>query len=468
MTASQRSTFMARYNGYTQTMMNKSWGGPGLEGNNYYWGILRNELNWGIATYYENPMAQTFLNDALVTRWQNGVLPYFAGPDKGGVTPEGAAYGPVMFSYPVVPFTTAGLMGRDLLSETNWYKEALFDTIYSTSTGQISGPMGTGYTQFPFGDDDTSNGQPLAGGINGRTYNGDFMTMAADEWAGLPVGEYARQWLNEVQPNVSDYVAATDGGGQAHAFSGLPLDYYASGTGYLYTKNSWASDATQVFLQMGQGSNASHMHLDSGSFQIYRGDKQLAIEHTGYAETFADGTDSASTAAHNGILYNGQGLASAWQVGPPVVLAVQSTPTYSYAAVDLSDAYHATSHDPAADNPYAGHTIREFLFIKPLETLFVMDRLESNSGQSSPASIVKSFLLHTPQSPVLNDANHATVTNGDEMLRLTTINSTETPTHSYSVVNEGGGVYRLRTTPRARSTASSCMPSSPARLAGRP
>ena len=33
----------------------KSWGGPGFEGNNYYWGYLSNELNWAIATYYITP-----------------------------------------------------------------------------------------------------------------------------------------------------------------------------------------------------------------------------------------------------------------------------------------------------------------------------------------------------------------------------------------------------------------------------
>ena len=51
---------MARYNNYTTIMMGKGWGGPGFEGNNYYWGILRNELNWGIATYGENASAQTY------------------------------------------------------------------------------------------------------------------------------------------------------------------------------------------------------------------------------------------------------------------------------------------------------------------------------------------------------------------------------------------------------------------------
>ena len=112
MTPTQVSTFMARYNNYMTIMIGKSWGGPGHGREQLLLGIpVRNELNWAIATYYENPMAQTFLNDALVTRWQNGVLPYFAGPDAGGVAPEGSQYGRYMLQYPVVPFTTLALMG---------------------------------------------------------------------------------------------------------------------------------------------------------------------------------------------------------------------------------------------------------------------------------------------------------------------------------------------------------------------
>ena len=89
MTPTQVSTFMARYNNYTSILIAKEWGGPGFEGNNYYWGYLQNELNWAIATYYENPTAQTFLDDALVTRWQNGVLPYLCGRRQGRGTSGG-------------------------------------------------------------------------------------------------------------------------------------------------------------------------------------------------------------------------------------------------------------------------------------------------------------------------------------------------------------------------------------------
>ena len=57
--------------------------------------------------------------------------------------------------------------------------------------------------------------------------------------------------------------------------------------------------------------------------------------------------------------------------------------------------------------------MREFIFIKPLQTLFVVDRLESTS-----ASVTKSFLLHTTQNPVIVDRTHVTIVNGDQELFL--------------------------------------------------
>ena len=425
MTPAQRSSFMDRYNNYTSIMIGKTWGGPGMPQTDYYWGILRNELNWGIATYGENASAKTFLDDALITRWQNDLLPYFANGNPGGVFVDGSQYGRYDYGYMVIPYTTAGLEGRDLLAETNWYKESALAMIYATSPA----PVNSNYIVFPFEDDDLSGGQPAAG----DQWYGDYMTMLANEYANIPVGQYARQWLNMVKPATSNFVASTDPGGTARAFNGLPLDYYAAGTQYLYTRNSWNSDATSLFLQFGQG----WRHLDAGTFQIYRGDKQLAVEHTGYVTTFADGTDSESTQAHNGILYNGGGEAAAHANGIGQVVRLQSTDTYSYSAVDLTGTYQST--DSQYNNTSAGKTVREFIYVKPLETLFVLDRLESTS-----ASVTKSFLLHTPQGPQVADANHVSMSNGDQMLRVTTLTSSVTPSHNYTVLNEGGGIYRLQ------------------------
>jgi len=179
--------------------------------------------------------------------------------------------------------------------------------------------------------------------------------------------------------------------------------------------------------------------LDAGTFQIYSADQQLAPEHAGYYDGWSDGSSSENTESHNGIVYNGQGEAFGWQDGNPQVLAVQSDPNFSYAAVDLSHFYHSSSYE-VESNPYQSHTVREFIFIKPLQTLFIVDRLASTS-----AGVTKSFLLHTMQNPTIVDGNHVTAVNGDQELRLTTLNSG----YSYDVVFEGNthttyDMYRLQ------------------------
>ena len=433
MTSDQVSTFMARYNNYTSIMIAKSFGGPGNPQTDYYWGILCNELNWAIATYYENPMAQTFLNDGLVTRWRNDLLNYFATLNPGGMQDEGTEYGTAMLGYMVIPYTTLGLMGDDLLSQTNWYKEAAMAMIYQTSPA----PIGANYIIFPCGADEKSMGAPTAA----NPWYGDLMTMLANEYATIPIGQYARRWLSMVAPPTTWYsqqrlaVASTDTGGTALSFSGLPVDYYAPGMKFLYTRDSWNSAATLVNLQLG----ACYPHQDAGTFQIYSGDQQLSVEHTGYSTTFPNGDTESPTLAHSGIVYNSVGEVGSWPRGTPQVLALESSTDFSYAAVNLSDTYHSAY--PQLDNTYENHTVREFIFIKPLKTLFVVDRLESTSS-----SVTKSFLLHTPQSPTIVDGNHVTMVNGDQELRLTTLNSG----YSYSVVNEGkgsddgGGIYRLQ------------------------
>src|SRR5262249_40612360 len=142
----------------------KRWGDGRMPANNYYWGYLRNELNWAIATYHENPMARTFLEHALVTRWQNSFLPFAAAEARGGVPAEGTQYGRYMLHYPVVPFTTMRLLGRDLFRETDFYKEAVFYMIYGTTPAPTA-CKGSGklyYQVFPFSDDETDGGHPSA------------------------------------------------------------------------------------------------------------------------------------------------------------------------------------------------------------------------------------------------------------------------------------------------------------------
>ena len=102
---------------------------------NYNWGYLRNMLEWGITTYGENSMADTFLSDTLVHRWQNNFVPYVNSVTggRGGAWQEGSNYGPAMPGYLTVPFMSATLLGRDIFKETNFIRENVFYLIYSTT-----------------------------------------------------------------------------------------------------------------------------------------------------------------------------------------------------------------------------------------------------------------------------------------------------------------------------------------------
>jgi hypothetical protein len=421
MTPAQQTTFMARYNNYVSIMMTKPWGGPGMDGNNYYWGYLRNEIDWAIATYYENPLAFTFLQDALVTRWDDSFLPWAATDAVGGVTPEGSQYGRYMIGYTVMPFTSLKLLGDDLLQQTNFFKEAAVNLVYTTTTAPtaVKADPSVYYQVFPFGDDENRGGYPDATSF----YYGDFMTMAANEWGSQPVGQYARKWLITVNPQVSNYVTAVDQGGPALSFSSLPTDYYTAGaTQFLYTRNQWGPQDTSILVKMGQGTRAAHEHLDIGTFQIWQNGYWLSKESTGYSQQFNGGTDS-QTISTNGLLFQGIGEANAYADGPAKVLRLESNNVYSYAAVDLNPVYraHGSPYPGRDDNPYAGTVIREFIYVKPLDTMLVLDRLSSNDANSIlAANVNKTFILHVPYMPVVN-GNTVLEVNGTEALKMTSL-----------------------------------------------
>src|SRR5262249_2922619 len=122
--------------------------------------------------------------------------------------------------------------------------------------------------------------------------------------------------------------------------------------------------------------------------------------------------------------------------GPAKVLRLESNSYYSYAAVDLSQVYraHNSPYPARDDNPYAGSAIREFIFIRPLDALLVLDRLSSSGTATvSAASVTKTFLLHVPNLPTVS-GNSVTEINGNQTLVLTNL---LTPAPNYNVVDEG-------------------------------
>jgi hypothetical protein len=435
MTAAERASFISGTNAWLDHWRKELWGGPAMPENNYFWGYLRNQLEWAITSYEDNTgPAEAFLDDVFTTRLAGGFNPAAAsGAMQGGIGREGTQYGVYINSYIVVPWTTSSLMGRDLFTESKYWLETAYHLVYSMSPGPTtgSGPgqaSSMGHTFFPYSDDEMW----LQGG-RGHGNAGNFMSAVALRWPGANVGRHARQWLDTTGALRSPFVQSVDPGGTALPFTSLPLDYYGPGAGMFYGRNAWGPSATTFYLKLKDGPAEGHSHTDWGSWQIWRNGRYLSRETVSYGESIAGYAGSGTAVAdlylgHNSLLIDGTGThRSQWISGLARVTRLESRPAYAYAAVDLTG---------TSDNARFVHWEREFVFVRSLETMVILDRVESSTSGAT-----KTFLAHCETKPTTT-ATGATCTNGNQALVMTTL-VPSAPT--YRVIAEGGkvGQYRI-------------------------
>ncbi len=434
MTPVERKNILDKWGDLTTKLLSI---GAGAEANNYFWGYIRNDIELGIAAAGEHADAARWLENGLKTRWSGLFVPYANADGLGGVPAEGTQYGRYMLGYSVMPTITAGLMGRSLLTETNFFRDAVYYLVYATLPGPTTRMDGQAprYDLFPFAEDD----QFVRGSNATNEYYGDFLTAMALQWPAAPVGGHARHWLNTVKPPTSLHTKAVDVGNPETAFDALPLDYYAPGPGHFYGRNSWAADATVVDLQLKLRGHADHQHQDLGSFQMWRSGRFATRKSAGYGDEIAGyrgqgKSDDYHAPAHNGLLLGGIGQANAHIVGPPKVLRLESRADFSFAAIDLSAAYRASaesSYPTRDDNPFAKTVIREFVFVRALEALVIFDRLEASSdsltrtgwtgAKTKAEDVAKTFLVHFEKMPEKIGNNNLLLTNGPQALRVTTL-----------------------------------------------
>jgi hypothetical protein len=452
MTAAQRTTFQTNWNTWLNNVRAQDWGGVGMSQSNYYWGTVRDEIEWAIASYQENQTAaDAFLTDAITTRYMNDFVPatQAAGQAMGGLGLEGGQYGPYQSYYmSAIVLPTLASSGRDMWTEaTPYWKGAVLNRIYMTPAQPTVtvNKQRAGWEVFPFGDDETwQDGAPAT-----ATEKGTFMTAAADRWSGSNIGRWAQRWLMNVSPNVDKALASSVTAGSAQDFAFLPLDYYDAGPRYLMGRNNWTTTATTWLWQMGDHYSDGHNHDDWGGFQINRKGRWLTRETAGYTESVAGfgGTGSVplyTALGHNVPIINGnggvptrgfppaKGQEGSW-TSSPVVHRLESKPGYSYGDVDLTGAYHCcVGGTQSGDNGAAVHVEREYWFVRDIETTVVLDRLQSDTATRS-----KTFVVHCETNPVLVDATHVNCVNGDQQLAVTTL-LPATPS-SRIVINESTG-----------------------------
>lgn len=405
--------------------------------NNYFWGYFRNNLLWGIASYGDNERAEEFITNAIETRWEGVIRPHFAECNPHGVPFEGTDYGHYMVNYMLYPLITAELLGRPLIAETEYYKGAVFNFIYNMPQGlTYATPSATTplLSVFPYGDshDFVKNiGEAYYGtGPGQRIDVADFMKVMAARHDGRDLARYARRWINVTKVGVPDLyvknaIAALDPGTEDKDFSNLPLDYYAAGTciAQAHARSGWSANDTAVHFQLVSPPSLGHEHVDTGNWQMWRKGRWLALEASGRAVSgfnipgYGDNgtTDIAESLAHNVVLFAGKGHASSG-TGVATLRRLETNTNYFYAVADLTPAYHSTLDDARYGNPAVGHEEREFIFVRPLEALVILDRM-----QSSGSNTRKGFIVHA-QAPFQPSGTGSYVaTNGDQALRLTTV-----------------------------------------------
>jgi|CXWL01.1.fsa_nt_gi hypothetical protein len=480
LTQPQIATLVARWNGYMDLEIADTFANQGSEANNYWWGRTRNLLMWGIGSFNDNPRAQEFINQALDTRFGTWFPSWYQDFGRGGVFPEGADYGVVSLSYGLIPFASAADFGFDPYGETPYFREAIYAMLYGTAPDStaITDSFSGGKLLFPFNDDEHFH---EGGVINTREYLGDFARYFGVRAAATGNAKHARAWLGHTNAGRRWMFDALGGTGTAADFADLPLDYYAPGAEVLDSRTSHASDATQVHLQLNTPGGVQHRHYDAGSFQIWRKGRWITRESAGYADNLRGfmniGTiDTDQALAHNTLLFEAWSTGRWVGEGPhvippgaplqenprslPRVTRLQHAPDFSYVAVDFSDAYR-NELDTRVDWPYADKAWREFVFIRPLQALVILDRMRGSADSLRPYyngggwvltgphvtadQVRRTFVMHFETEPTAA-ANRLSATVGTQTAQLITLLPTA-PT--FRVFNEDvpgdeeAGQYRV-------------------------
>lgn len=466
LSAPQIATLVARWNGYLDTEFADGFANLGSEANNYWWGRTRNSLLWGIASFNDNARAQFFIDRALDTRMGVDFTRWYNDFGRGGVFVEGTDYGVAMLAYPLIAFTSSADFGYDAFAAYPFFREAIYALVYGTTPGPtttVGGSSGHPLV-FPFNDDEHF----FDGGVIGvRDYLGDYAAYYGQRDTVSGNGRHMRTWLAGTGAGrrwMFDAVKSNAATGQAD----LPLDYYAPGAGVFDLRTAHAPDAMAVHLQLGEPGGIEHRHLDAGSFQIWRKGRWMSRESTGYSDNLVGlgGTGVVSTEdplAHNTLLFEGRTTGIWIGSGPhvippgtdhqdnpnglPEVVRLQHHPDFGYVAADYSAAYRNTD-GPRVDWPYADRAMREFLFVRSLNALVILDRMRASSDSLLPfyqtgawlengphigaAQVRRTFAMHFETLPVATGARVSAV-NVDQQTDLITL---VPATPSYRIVNE--------------------------------
>jgi hypothetical protein len=383
-------------NNYSWSGIAKPWNGWSINNpvNNYYYSFLRATMLHGIAFKHERPAADGFLTTFRTTKIQNQLVPTFTNDLVGGGSREGTGYGTAM----------KGLFGLYHLWEKSTGERLSDLTPHAAATMpyMLHALAPTRNRLAPIGDharDETATFYD---------YQREMLMALSTIYAGTPMANRVRETLPLTNvPIMQDafnmvwdflYDGAASG-----ASAQLNTSYYGAGTGHLFTRSSWETNATWLTFLTGAYSE-SHAHQDGLSLMLYK---------NGWL------VNDANMRAHSGI-WQGQdahGMVTQRLGGTYIRMYENPASKAQLRALSIKNSYRYFAADAGTlyNHPNTGNpgirSEREIVYLPP-DVVVVFDR-----ANYTPSATLKTFQLPTPNQPVINGRT-ITMNNGTSTLNV--------------------------------------------------
>jgi hypothetical protein len=389
--------------------------------NNYYYSFLRATMLLGLATRGENPDADTWIAKFRDEKIAQQLVPTFIAQVADGGSREGTGYGTAMASlfhlYDLWQATT----GENIANLTPHARASMPWLIHST--------VPTLDRLAPIGDHARDQTAALF------DYHRNFLQILATIYRDDPWARIVRGYLaNSSVPQMSQrFMAWSDFLYEDPTMEPAPLSmvwpaYHASGTGYVFARSGWGTDAT--WLEMSAGPyTESHAHRDQGQLLVYKRE-WLAYD----ANISSSSGIVQDEEAHNlVVLHRGSNLVRMMEgAGPARLHSLRDEPDLAHMAGDLAPAYPASAGVVRDE--------REVVFIKP-NTIVVFDRIE---GAAAQGALTAQWQLNSPIQPTAAAAS-AQINGSQSTLRVFSVVPGGTPAVaplSQSIAECGSG-YQL-------------------------
>lgn len=362
--------------------------------NNYYYSFLRATMLLGLATKYERPDADTWINQFRTVKIANQLVPTFSADLVGGGSREGTGYGSAMrglFNLYYLWEKSTGERIADLTPHT------------AASLPYFMHAILPSRDRFaPIGDHARESAASL------YDYQREYLLALATLYSGTAMARRARAELaqSSLPEMTSGFNFVYDflyDVADAGATAALNTAYRGSGTGHLFVRSAWTSDATWMAQMVGPYTE-SHAHQDGLSFLLYKGGWLVS---------------DANIDSHSGIVQGQEAHALVTQriAGQLAPMYSQAASTAHLTALSLRPDYAYTSADAGSlfVDPHTGvspvESARQIVFLKP-DIVVIHDRVRYPAGTST-----KTFQLPTPFPPTISGRS-ASWNNGAHTLHV--------------------------------------------------